>query len=53
MKNMILIWAGRVSALLMVLLVFAGIIQAGSLLSWLLLVVAVCLILLGGGFRKR
>lgn len=52
-RNSVLIWAGRIAALLMVVLTLTGAIPAGGVLSWSLLVLAVILILLGGGGRRH
>lgn len=52
-RNPVLIWAGRIAALLMVVLTLTGAIPAGGVLSWSLIALAVVLILLGGGGRRR
>lgn len=52
-RNMVLIWAGRAAALGMVLLTLTGLIPAGGPVSWVLLGLALALILLGGGGRRR
>ena len=52
-RNPVLIWAGRIAALLMVVLTLTGAIPAGGILSWGLLALAVALILLGGGGRRH
>lgn len=52
-RNMALIWAGRAVALAMAVLSLTGLIPAGGPLSWGLLALALALILLGGGGRRR
>lgn len=52
-RNPVLIWAGRITALLMVVLTLTNAIPPGGVLSWCLLALAVVLILLGGGGRRR
>mgnify|MGYP005891137653 CR=1 FL=1 len=51
-RNPVPIWAGRIGALLMVVLTLTGTIPAGGVLSWSLVALAVVPILLGGGGRR-
>lgn len=53
MRNMVLIWAGRLTALALFLLSLTGLIPAGGPVSWGLFALAAALILLGGGGRRR
>lgn len=52
-RNPFLIWAGRVVALTMAILVLTGAIAAGGPLAWGMVLLAIALILLGGGGRRR
>ena len=52
-RNMVLIWAGRIVAILTALLSLTQLIPPGGPLSWSLFALAILLILLGGGGRRR